>query len=163
MKSRGEIKYILTLDATFFLLSCPFICVLTFRIHGLNWYMRGTDFSETSRRNSWFCEHFAFGQSTAFILYNILLYAIVDIYHYNCPCVLNKRHLAIGNHNADFSFLAPIRHQAIIWTSAGILLIRPLGTHFSEISIGIQYFHSRKCIWKYCLRNGVHFVSASMC
>ena len=30
------------------------------------------------------------------------------------------------------------RHQAIIWTSAGILLNGPLGTNFSEISIRIQ-------------------------
>ena len=29
--------------------------------------------------------------------------------------------------------LAPGRHQAIIWTNAGILLIRTSGTHFSEI------------------------------
>ena len=28
--------------------------------------------------------------------------------------------------------LSPGRHQAIIWTSAGILLIVPLGTNFSE-------------------------------
>ena len=30
--------------------------------------------------------------------------------------------------------------HAIIWTNAGILLIGPLGTNFSEISIGIQTF-----------------------
>ena len=29
--------------------------------------------------------------------------------------------------------LSPGRHQAIIWTNAGILLIRTLGTNFSEI------------------------------
>ena len=29
--------------------------------------------------------------------------------------------------------LSPVRHQAIIWTNAGILLIRNLGTNFSEI------------------------------
>ena len=29
--------------------------------------------------------------------------------------------------------LSPARRQAIIWTYAGILLIRPLGTNFSEI------------------------------
>ena len=33
--------------------------------------------------------------------------------------------------------LAPGRHQAIIWTNAGILLIGPYGTNFSEISIEI--------------------------
>ena len=26
-----------------------------------------------------------------------------------------------------------------------------------------KHFHSRKCIWKCCLENGGHFVSASMC
>ena len=32
------------------------------------------------------------------------------------------------------------RRQAIIWTNAGILLIRPLGTNFSEIFIEIKTF-----------------------
>ena len=31
--------------------------------------------------------------------------------------------------------LSPDRRQAIIWTKAGILLIGPLGTHFSEILV----------------------------
>ena len=53
---------------------------------------------EIKRRNSWFCE----ANNTAFILCNVLLYAIVDIYHKNRPCVFNKRHLAICNHNVDF-------------------------------------------------------------
>ena len=35
----------------------------------------------------------------------------------------------IGSDNG----LSPGRHQAIIWTNTGILLIRPLGTNFSEI------------------------------
>ena len=48
------------------------------------------------------------------------------------------------------------RHQAIIWTNAGILLIGPLGTNFSEILIGIQTFSLRKCIWKCRLVNGGH-------
>ena len=33
---------------------------------------------------------------------------------------------------SDNGFL-PDKHQAIIWTNAGILLIEPLGTKFSEI------------------------------
>ena len=33
--------------------------------------------------------------------------------------------------------LLPGRHQAIIWNSAGILLIAPSGTNFSEILIKI--------------------------
>ena len=43
------------------------------------------------------------------------------------------------------------RRQAIIWTNAGILLIRPLGTNFCETIFII--FHSRKCIWKCYLKN----------
>ena len=37
--------------------------------------------------------------------------------------------IIIGSDNG----LSPGRRQAIIWTNAGILLIRPLGTNFSEI------------------------------
>ena len=40
--------------------------------------------------------------------------------------------------------LSPRRRQAIIWTNAGILLIEPLGTNFSEILIGIQMFSLKK-------------------
>ena len=45
--------------------------------------------------------------------------------------------------------------QAIIWTNAGILLIRTLATNFSEILGKIHHFHSRKCIWKCRLRKHV--------
>ena len=44
--------------------------------------------------------------------------------------------------------LSPGRHQAIIGTNAGILLIRPLGTNFSEILIGIQTFSFKKMYLK---------------
>ena len=40
--------------------------------------------------------------------------------------------------------LSPGRRLAIIWNSAGLLLIEPLGTNFSEISIEIQTFSFRK-------------------
>ena len=46
----------------------------------------------------------------------------------------------IGSDNG----LSPWRRQAIIWTSAGILLIGPLGINFSEILIGIQRFSFKK-------------------
>ena len=42
----------------------------------------------------------------------------------------------IGSDNG----LLPCQHQAIIWTNAGILLIRSLGTNFNEISIEIHIF-----------------------
>ena len=44
--------------------------------------------------------------------------------------------------------LSPERRQAIIWTNAGMLLMGPLGTNFSEILIEIQTFYWRNCIWK---------------
>ena len=40
--------------------------------------------------------------------------------------------------------LSPGRRQAIIWTNAGILLIWPLGTNFSEILIEIHTFLFKK-------------------
>ena len=36
--------------------------------------------------------------------------------------------------------LSPGRHQAIIWTSVGILITEPLGTNFNEILIEIHTF-----------------------
>ena len=50
----------------------------------------------------------------------------------------------IGSDNG----LSPGRRQAIIWTNAGILLIGPLGTNFSEISIDIQMFSFKKIHFK---------------
>ena len=47
--------------------------------------------------------------------------------------------------------------QAIIWISAGMLLIWSLRTNSNEISIKFQIFSIKK------MRNGRHFVSASMC
>ena len=46
----------------------------------------------------------------------------------------------IGSDNG----LSPAWCQAIIWTNAGILLIGPLGTNFSEILIEIQTFSLKK-------------------
>ena len=55
-------------------------------------------------------------------------------------------HIYVGNLTiiGSDNGLSPSRHQAIIWTSAGILLIGPLGTNFSEILIGIQTFSFKK-------------------
>ena len=46
----------------------------------------------------------------------------------------------IGSDNG----LSPGRRQAIIWTHVGILLIGPLATNFSEISIKIHTFSLKK-------------------
>ena len=48
-------------------------------------------------------------------------------------CICVSKSTTIGSDNS----LSPDRHQAIIWTNIGILLIGPLGTNFSEILIEI--------------------------
>ena len=50
----------------------------------------------------------------------------------------------IGSDNG----LSPGRRQAIIWSNAGILLIRHLGTQFREILIGNQTFSFKKMLLK---------------
>ena len=50
----------------------------------------------------------------------------------------------IGSDNG----LSPERRQAIIWTNGGILLIWPLGTNFSEISINFHTFSFKKIHFK---------------
>ena len=53
----------------------------------------------------------------------------------------------IGSDNG----LSPERRQAIMWTNAGILLIRPLGKNLSEILIEIYIFSLKKIHLKSCL------------
>ena len=53
-------------------------------------------------------------------------------------CVSNLT--IIGSDNGS----SPCRRQAIIWTNAGILLIGPLGTNYSEIFIEIHTFSFKK-------------------
>ena len=57
-------------------------------------------------------------------------------------CINNQT--IIGSDNS----LSPDWRQAIIWTSAGILLIGPLGTKFSEILIEILTFSFIKMHWQ---------------
>ena len=59
----------------------------------------------------------------------------------------------IGSDNG----LSPGRHQAIIWTNAGIWLIGPLGTNFSEILIEIYIFSFKKSHLKLSLGNWRQF------
>ena len=67
-------------------------------------------------------------------------------------------------HNTFESVICEMVAQTVIWTNAGILLIGPLGTNFSEILIKkFLYFHSRKHISNCRQEIGGHFVSASMC
>ena len=55
-------------------------------------------------------------------------------------------HICVGNVTliGSDNGLSPGQRQAIIWTSAGILWIRPLGTNFSEIFFNIDTFSFKK-------------------
>ena len=55
-------------------------------------------------------------------------------------------HICIGKLTiiASDNGLSPGRRQAIIWTNAGILLIGPQGTNFSEMLIEIHKFSFKK-------------------
>ena len=55
-------------------------------------------------------------------------------------------HICVGNLTiiGSDNGLSPVRRQTIIWTNAGIVLIEPLGTNFSEIWIGILSFSFKK-------------------
>ena len=55
-------------------------------------------------------------------------------------------HICVGNLTiiSTDNGLSPGRRQAIIWTNAGILLIRTSGTNFSEILIDIHTFSFKK-------------------
>ena len=55
-------------------------------------------------------------------------------------------HICVGNLTiiGSDNGLSPGRRQAITWTYAGILLIGPLGTNFSEMLIEIHTFSFKK-------------------
>ena len=55
-------------------------------------------------------------------------------------------HICVNNltNIGSVNGLSPGRRQAITWINAGILLVVPLGTNFSEISIEIPTFSFKK-------------------
>ena len=73
-------------------------------------------------------------------------------------------HICVGKLNiiGSDNGLLPRRRQAIIWTNAGILLIRPLGTNFTEILFSNQTFSFKKMHLKMSSAKWRQFVSASM-
>ena len=84
-------------------------------------------------------------------------------------CISRVMHIYVGNltiTGSDYG-LSPGGRQAIIWTNAGILLIWPLGTNFTEIWFEIQKFWCKKidlkmssAKWRpYCLGLNVYRVN----
>ena len=73
-----------------------------------------------------------------------------EIHKYGIAFMLTHRgratHICVSNLtiNASDNGLTPGRRQANIWTSAGILLIGPLGKNFSEALVEIIIFSFKK-------------------
>ena len=73
-----------------------------------------------------------------------------EIMALTCGCHLTHwgrvTHIYVGNLTiiGPDNGLSPGRREAIIWTNAGILLIEPLETNFSEIFIEIHTFSFKK-------------------
>ena len=74
-------------------------------------------------------------------------------------------HICVGNLTiiGSDNGLSPSRRQAIIWTNAGIFNLNLRNKLQWNLKRNSCIFIKKKCIWKCRLRNGVHFVSASMC
>ena len=75
----------------------------------------------------------------------------INLFHFmSKACLLTHwgrmMHICVGNLTiiGSDNGLSPGRRQAIIWTNAGTLLIRPLGTNFSETLIEIHTFSFKK-------------------
>ena len=74
-------------------------------------------------------------------------------------------HICVGSLNniGSDNGLSPARRQAIILTNAGILLIRPLGTNFSEIAIEIITFSFKKIHLKMSFAKMSAILSRPLC
>ena len=78
--------------------------------------------------------------STLYLLNSTLIYFCINSLRPSDQHIWVSELTIIGSDNG----LSPGWRQAIIWNNAGLLLIEPLGTYFSEISIGIQTFSFKK-------------------
>ena len=82
--------------------------------------------------------YFSFVHQLYFSLFLIVFTHLIHWGRVTHICVSNQT--ITGPDNG----LSPGRRQAIIWTNAGILLVIPLGTNFSEILIEIHTFSFTK-------------------
>ena len=87
-------------------------------------------------------------------MYRLWLHGLYELYGPRCPLSPERplthwgrvTHICVGivTSSGSDNGLSLWRRQAIIWTNAGILLIEPLETNFSEILIRIQAFSFKK-------------------
>ena len=100
-----------------------------------------------------FIFHAIYGAVSRGCMYSTYPFLLWWLWEYRVTHICVSKQANISSDNG----LSPGRRQAIIWTNAGILLIGPLGTNFSEMLIEIYRVSLKKCIWKYHLYNGGHF------
>ena len=88
--------------------------------------------------------------------------------HLNTPHTSHITHFSVYWLDILCGILKAWSVPSIIWPNTGILLIGPLGTHFSEISIAVHTFSVKKMRliasfakwWPYCLGFNVHALFA---
>ena len=99
--------------------------------------------SELSKRND--VSMSPFYRCYQFFINNFYSFLLTILTHWG-----RVTHICIGNLTiiGSDNGLLPRRRQAIIWTNAGILLIRPLGTNFNEMLIEILTFSFMKMRFK---------------
>ena len=89
--------------------------------------------------HNWYLNHESFKLAWKLLIGNCP--GDIELTHWGRVTYICVSKLAtIGSDNG----LSPGRRQAIIWSNAGILLIEPQGTNFSEIVIVIQIFSFKK-------------------
>ena len=97
------------------------------------------------RHSSWNID-----EDMAILKFGLLCVLVTSLTHWGRVTHLCVSKLTI---NDSDNGLSPGRRQVIIWTNAGILLIKPRGTNFNEILIKINHFSFRKfalenVVWK---------------
>ena len=119
------------------------------------WYISSLGLAPSQNLIIWYILH---ETTCSTWLYGVFM-SVEDEYYMHSFIMLSKAslthwgrvtHICVGNLiiiGSD-NGLSPGRCQAIIWTNAGILLIGPLGTNFSEILIEILIFSFKKMCLK---------------
>ena len=101
-----------------------------------------------TQRPKWyvfFRQHFQMHLEICWVLIKISQHVCINRLQWvnsspSCAACASVNQVRIGSDNG----LSPILRQAIIWTSAWLLSIGPLGTNLSEIVIKIQNFSFTK-------------------
>ena len=115
-----------------------FWCNAVITLHVLLGYPRGFCHYHTEAQTKWptfYRRHFQMQMSSDVTMAQWFIWVLTTLIHWDrlARTYVSKLTIIVSDNG-----LSPSRRQAIIWTNAGILLIGPLGTKFSEILIEIR-------------------------